>query len=72
MIRIDARRGEVFCKGPGIEASAVTPDRLAELVPGGAVVAGDGAIRYREQLRGAAIPGNGSPPHVPWARHHDS
>ncbi|HET6848271.1 MAG TPA: tRNA (adenosine(37)-N6)-threonylcarbamoyltransferase complex dimerization subunit type 1 TsaB [Gaiellales bacterium] len=69
---IDARRGEVFCKGPGIETSALAPDRLAELLPEGAVVAGDGAVRYREQLRGAIIPGDGSPLHVPWARHHAS
>lgn len=67
---IDARRGEVFCKGAGIETCAVAPDRLAELLPEGAVVAGDGAIRYREQLAGAAIPPDGSPLHVPWARHH--
>jgi len=61
---------EVFCKGAGIETCAVAPDRLAELLPEGAVVAGDGAIRYREQLAGAAIPPDGSPLHVPWARHH--
>jgi tRNA threonylcarbamoyl adenosine modification protein YeaZ len=68
---IDARRGEVFCKGAGIETSAVAPERLAELLPDGAVVAGDGAVRYRSQLGGAAqIPPDGSALHVPWARHH--
>jgi tRNA threonylcarbamoyl adenosine modification protein YeaZ len=68
---IDARRGEVFCKGVGMETSAVAPDRLAELLPGGAVVAGDGAVRYRSQLGSAAeIPPDGSTLHVPWARHH--
>ena len=35
----------------------------------GAVVAGDGAIRYRDRLA-ADIPADGSPLHVPWARHH--
>lgn len=68
---IDARRGEVFCKGAGIETSAVPPERLAELLPDGAVVAGDGAVRYRSQLGGTAeIPPDGSTLHVPWARHH--
>jgi tRNA threonylcarbamoyl adenosine modification protein YeaZ len=67
---IDARRGEVFCKGAGIETSAIAPERLAELLPEGAVVAGDGAVRYRGQLSGAVIPPDESPLHVPWARHH--
>jgi len=67
---IDARRGEVFCKGAGIETSALPPERLAELIPAGTVVAGDGAVRYREQLAGAVIPPDGSTLHVPWARHH--
>jgi tRNA threonylcarbamoyladenosine biosynthesis protein TsaB len=68
---IDARRGEVFCKGAGIETCALDPDRLAELLPEGAVVAGDGAIRYRSSLEQASsIPPDGSPLHVPWARHH--
>jgi tRNA threonylcarbamoyl adenosine modification protein YeaZ len=67
---IDARRGEVFCKGAGIETCALAPERLAELLPDGAVVAGDGAVRYREQLAAAAIPAEGSPLHVPWASYH--
>jgi tRNA threonylcarbamoyladenosine biosynthesis protein TsaB len=67
---IDARRGEVFCAGAGIEPCALAPQRLAELLEPGAVVAGDGAIRYREQLPDARIPADGSPLHVPWARHH--
>ncbi len=68
---IDARRGEVFCKGAGIDTCAVAPERLAELLPEGALVAGDGAVRYRSSLaQVAAIPADGSPLHVPWARHH--
>jgi tRNA threonylcarbamoyladenosine biosynthesis protein TsaB len=68
---IDARRGEVFCKGAGVELCAMEPQQLAGLLAAGSVVAGDGAVRYREQLRSyASIPADGSPLHVPWARHH--
>lgn len=67
---IDARRGEVFCKGAGIETSALAPEKLAQILPEGVVVAGDGAVRYRDQLADAAIPADGSALHVPWARHH--
>jgi tRNA threonylcarbamoyladenosine biosynthesis protein TsaB len=67
---IDARRGEVFCAGAGIEPAARAPEELAALLPAGAVVAGDGAVRYRDHLAGAAIPPDDSPLHVPHARHH--
>ena len=67
---IDARRGEVFCAGTGIEPQAVTPQALSALLPPGAVVAGDGAVRYRDLLGGAEIPPDDSPLHVPHARHH--
>jgi len=67
---VDARRGEVFCKGAGIELCAIAPDRLAELLVPGTVVAGDGAVRYRDALGAAQVPADGSPLHVPWARHH--
>jgi tRNA threonylcarbamoyladenosine biosynthesis protein TsaB len=67
---IDARRGEVFCAGPGIEPQAVDPEALAALLPSGATVAGDGAVRYREALSAADIPPDASPLHVPHARHH--
>jgi tRNA threonylcarbamoyladenosine biosynthesis protein TsaB len=68
---IDARRGEVFCKGAGVELCAIEPQRLAGLLPAGSVLAGDGAVRYREQLQTCAtIPADRSPLHVPWARHH--
>ena len=67
---VDARRGEVFCKGAGIELCAIAPDRLAELLVAGTVVAGDGAVRYRDALGAAHVPADGSPLHVPWARHH--
>jgi tRNA threonylcarbamoyladenosine biosynthesis protein TsaB len=66
---IDARRGEVFTsdeEGPRITA----PDRLR--VEPGATYVGDGAVRYREAIeeRGGLVPPDGSPAHVPWARHH--
>ncbi len=67
---IDARRGEVFCRGAGIETCALTPEELAARIPAGALVVGDGAIRYRDRLPGALVPADGSPLHVPWARHH--
>ena len=67
---IDARRGEVFCAGPEIEPQAIDPAALASLLPDGATVAGDGAVRYREALAGARIPPDDSPLHVPHARHH--
>lgn len=67
---IDARRGEVFCSGPGIDAQAIDPEALAALLPAGATVAGDGAVRYRGALAGAEIPPDDSPLHVPHARHH--
>jgi len=67
---IDARRGEVFCAGAGIEPGARTPQELAAILPPGAVVAGDGAVRYRELLDAAEIPPDDSPLHVPHARHH--
>ena len=67
---IDARRGEVFCAGPGIDAQAIDPAALAHLLPAAATVVGDGAVRYREELAGARIPPDDSPLHVPHARHH--
>lgn len=69
---VDARRGEVFAAGAGIEPRALSPERLAELLPAGAAVAGDGAVRYRDRLGGARVPDDDSPLHVPWARHHAS
>ena len=67
---VDARRGEMFAKGEGVELGAYPPQSLRELLAGGTLVAGDGAVRYRDQLEGLAIPPDDSPLHVPWARHH--
>jgi tRNA threonylcarbamoyladenosine biosynthesis protein TsaB len=67
---IDARRGEVFCAGAGIEPQAMTPEAMAAALPAGTVVAGDGAVRYRDRLAGLDVPPDDSPLHVPHARHH--
>ena len=67
---IDARRGEVFCAGAGLEPQVLRPEALAAALPAGAVVVGDGAVRYRDVLAGAEIPPDASPLHVPHARHH--
>ena len=62
---IDARRGEVFLPG----AVAVSPD---EVDTAGRLCVGDGAIRYRELLeaRGAVVPPDDDPLHVPRASLH--
>ena len=47
---IDARRGEVFSDGPGASR------RPEELDVAGMRLVGDGAVRYRDALRGRAAP----------------
>jgi tRNA threonylcarbamoyladenosine biosynthesis protein TsaB len=63
---IDARRREVF-----VPTRPVAPE---ELEVEGRLCVGDGAVRYRELLdaRGAEIPPDDDPRHVPHARHHAS
>jgi len=65
---IDARRGEVFVPGP----LALPPDEVVP--PHGAVCIGSGARRYRELLlaRGADVPADDSPLHIPHASLHAS
>jgi tRNA threonylcarbamoyladenosine biosynthesis protein TsaB len=65
---VDARRGEVFVPG----SLAVAPDDL-ELEPGTTCV-GSGAVRYRATLerKGAIVPPDEDPVHVPHARLHAS
>jgi tRNA threonylcarbamoyl adenosine modification protein YeaZ len=62
---IDARRGEVFVPG----RVAVPPD---EVDADGRLCVGSGAVRYREALeeRGAVVPPDDDPRHVPHARFH--
>jgi tRNA threonylcarbamoyladenosine biosynthesis protein TsaB len=65
---IDARRREVFTLLDGPQCLA--PGDL-EVEPG-ALCVGDGAVRYREILeeKGADVPPDDSPLHIPWARYH--
>jgi len=57
---VDAKRGEVFTPGPRV----CKPD---ELDVAGQTLVGDGAIRYRElfESRGATIPADDDPAHLP-------
>ncbi len=61
---IDARRREVF-----VPLRAARP---GELEVAGRLCVGDGAVRYRAELeeRGADIPPDDDPRHLPHARHH--
>lgn len=63
---VDARRREVFVRGP----LAVAPDDLA-LEPGTLCI-GNGAVRYRSTLErlGAVVPPDDDDVHVPQARLH--
>lgn len=71
---IDARRGEVFAAAwqgaeQLLEPVAIAPEDLAAKLGAGrlagALAAGDGAVRFREQLEraGAAVPDDRSPAH---------
>jgi tRNA threonylcarbamoyl adenosine modification protein YeaZ len=66
---IDARRREVFTLRDG-EPVALRPAELV-LAPG-AILIGDGAVRYRQAFEavGAEIPSDRDPVHVPHARLH--
>jgi tRNA threonylcarbamoyl adenosine modification protein YeaZ len=57
---LDAKRGEIFTTGPRV----LKPD---ELDVDGLTLLGDGAIRYRDafEARGAAIPADDDPAHLP-------
>jgi len=63
---IDARRREVFVSGP----RAVAPDDLD--VDPDSVCVGSGAVRYRHTLeeKGAVVPPDDDPVHLPHARLH--
>jgi tRNA threonylcarbamoyladenosine biosynthesis protein TsaB len=65
---IDGRRDEVFTVEDG--ALIVLKPEQVKVEPGGTYV-GDGAVLYRAELeaRGAEIPGDDDPRHIPWARH---
>jgi tRNA threonylcarbamoyladenosine biosynthesis protein TsaB len=63
---IDARRNEVFVRGPRV----ASPDDLE--LEAGTVCVGSGAVRYRTTLerKGAIVPADDDERHVPHARHH--
>jgi tRNA threonylcarbamoyladenosine biosynthesis protein TsaB len=72
---IDARRGEVFAAAwqgaePLLEPIAIAPEDLAAKLGAGRLAgplaAGDGAVRFREQLEraGALVPDDRSPAHL--------
>jgi tRNA threonylcarbamoyladenosine biosynthesis protein TsaB len=63
---IDARRREVFVPGP----KAVAPDDLE--LEAGTLCIGSGAVRYRPTLedKGATVPPDDDPVHLPHARLH--
>jgi tRNA threonylcarbamoyl adenosine modification protein YeaZ len=65
---IDGRRGEVFTLQHGVPV-VLRPSDLELKVD--RTLVGDGAVLYRSELeaRGAAIPPDDDPRHVPWARH---
>jgi tRNA threonylcarbamoyl adenosine modification protein YeaZ len=65
---IDARRREVFAL---LDRPRCLAPADLEVEPG-ALCVGDGAVRYREILeeKGADVPPDDSPLHIPWARHH--
>jgi tRNA threonylcarbamoyladenosine biosynthesis protein TsaB len=67
---IDARRGEVFAESSELPAAARTPTALADLLEDGALLVGDGAIRYRELFEGAglSVPADSDPRHAPAGR----
>lgn len=54
---IDARRGEAFAGGPGIEPRVLAPEGLSPIAAGRMAV-GDGAIQFRAALEaaGATVP----------------
>jgi tRNA threonylcarbamoyladenosine biosynthesis protein TsaB len=66
---IDGRRSEVFTLADGVPV-VVHTEQLS--VKPGSTYVGDGAVRYRGLLeeRGAAVPVDDDPRHVPWARYH--
>ncbi|MEJ7568579.1 MAG: tRNA (adenosine(37)-N6)-threonylcarbamoyltransferase complex dimerization subunit type 1 TsaB [Gaiellaceae bacterium] len=63
---IDAKRREIFVAGPRVLA----PSDL--VVEPGAILVGDGAIRYRElfEAAGAEVPADDDERHLPRARFH--
>jgi tRNA threonylcarbamoyladenosine biosynthesis protein TsaB len=66
---IDARRGEIFTIIDGVP-SCIRPDAL--IVEAQRTYVGDGALRYRDVIKGGGgvVPPDDDAVHIPWARHH--
>ena len=64
---VDARRGEVFAEGPGMELSAYRPEDLVARLEAGLLLVGDGAVRYRAMFQHCTVPADDSALHVPAA-----
>lgn len=73
---IDARRGEAFVAGAGLEPCVLSPQALAEVAGqragDGVIAVGDGAIRFRDTLEraGAHVPPDDAVVHRVSAIHH--
>lgn len=73
---VDARRGEVFAAGAGIEPSVMRPEALGDAVgrraDGGVLAVGDGAVKFRDVLEaaGAQVPDDDAAVHRVSAVHH--
>jgi tRNA threonylcarbamoyladenosine biosynthesis protein TsaB len=66
---IDARRGEVFAAGSGLDATVLAPADLAARLEAGTALVGDGAVRYRGifEAAGHLVPPDDDPRHAPRA-----
>jgi len=65
---VDARRGEVFAAGTGLDGEKVlAPAMLAGRLAPGTVAVGDGAVRHRAVLEaaGVEVPPDDDPRHAP-------
>jgi tRNA threonylcarbamoyladenosine biosynthesis protein TsaB len=70
---IDARRGEVFCAGAGLEPQALRPEALAAALPAGAVVVGDDSSLHVPHARHhAALHASAGPPEPCYLRAPDA
>jgi tRNA threonylcarbamoyladenosine biosynthesis protein TsaB len=69
---VDARRGEVFAAGGGVEPDAYTPEQLARGLSPGTLVVGDGAVRYRAifEAAGLRVPPDDDAVHAPHGAGH--
>ncbi len=73
---IDARRGEAFVAGDGLNPTVLTPEALGDAAGqragSGVIAVGDGAVKFRELLEraGAEVPADDAAVHRVSAREH--